>query len=69
MINMKEILLVFTQIYPPYIYLFKVNDRNTRKRCGKCSKLTMKMPERRKAGFTLTSLVTFSSISGILSLN
>ena len=29
------------------IYLFKVNDRNTRKRCEICSKLTIKTPERR----------------------
>ena len=26
-------------------YMFKVNNRNTRKRCGKCSKLTIKTPE------------------------
>ena len=30
------------------IYLFKVNDRNTRKRCDICSKLTIKAPERRQ---------------------
>ena len=30
------------------IYLFKVNDRNTRKRCDICSKLTIKVPERRQ---------------------
>ena len=33
---------------PPNIYLFKVNNRNTRKRCGICSKLTTKAPERRQ---------------------
>ena len=27
------------------IYLFKVNNRNTRKGCEICSKLTMKTPE------------------------
>ena len=29
------------------IYLFNVNNRNTRKRCEICSKLTTKTPERR----------------------
>ena len=32
---------------PANIYLFKVNNRKTRKRCEICSKLTMKIPERR----------------------
>ena len=27
-------------------FLFKVNNRNTRKRCEICSKLTIKTPER-----------------------
>ena len=30
------------------IYLFKDNNRNTRKRCEICSKLTIKTPERRQ---------------------
>ena len=32
--------------YPTNICLFKVNNRNSRKRCEICSKLTMKTPER-----------------------
>ena len=32
--------------YPANIYLFKVNYRNTRKRCEICSKLIIKIPER-----------------------
>ena len=28
------------------IYLFKVNNRNTKKRCEICSELTIKTPER-----------------------
>ena len=32
---------------PANIYLFKVNNRNTRKKCEICSKLTIKTPERR----------------------
>ena len=30
------------------IYLFKVNNRNTRKMCKICSKLVIKTPERRQ---------------------
>ena len=33
--------------YPVGIYIFKVNNRNTRTRCRICSKLTIKAPERR----------------------
>ena len=35
-------------IHPANIYLFKVNNRNTRKICKICSKLTIKTPERRQ---------------------
>ena len=31
--------------YPVNIYFFKVNNRNTRKWCKRCSKLTIKTPE------------------------
>ena len=34
-------------IFPVGIYMFQVNDRNTRTRCKICSKLTIKTPERR----------------------
>ena len=33
-------------LYPAGIYLFKVNNRNTRTRCKICPKLTIKTPER-----------------------
>ena len=32
---------------PANIYLFQVNNRNTKKRCEICTKLTIKAPERR----------------------
>ena len=35
-------------LIPASIYLFKVNNRNTRKRCEICSKLTIKTLERRQ---------------------
>ena len=34
--------------FPANIYLLKVNNRNTRKRCEICSKLTIKTPEQRQ---------------------
>ena len=37
--------------YPDGISLLKVNNRNSRTRCEKCSKLTIKIPERRQASF------------------
>ena len=48
---------------PAYIYLFKVNNRNTRKRWEISSKLTIKTPERhhwRRSGFFI---VHFEHIS------
>ena len=37
--------------YPVNIYLFKVNNRSTRKRSEICSKLTIKTLDRRQASF------------------
>ena len=34
--------------FPAGNYMFKVNNRNTRTRCEICSKLTIKIPERRR---------------------
>ena len=42
---------------PASIYAFKVNNRNTRKRCAICSKLTLQTPERpqgRRCGVFIT---------------
>ena len=33
--------------YPVIIYLFRFSNKNTRKKCKRCSKLTIKTPERR----------------------
>ena len=44
-------LLVFKPMkltFPAGIYLLKLNNRNTRTRCEKFSKLTIKIPERRQ---------------------
>ena len=37
--------------HPANIYLFKVNNRKTRKKCKICSKLTIKTPKRPIADF------------------
>ena len=46
---------------PANIYLFKVNNKNTRKWCEICSKLTIKRPERRRRSGLF--IVNFEHIS------
>ena len=46
---------------PTNIYLFIVNNRDTRKRCEICSKLTIKTPERRQYGVVF--IVNFEHIA------
>ena len=49
---------------PANIYLFKSNNRNTRKNCQICSKLTIKTPERRhwrRSVFLLLTSKTFQT--------
>ena len=47
---------------PANIYLLRVNNRNTRKKCEICSKLTINTPEQRYGVF----IVTFGYISHLL---
>ena len=42
-----ELYEIFLKSFPANVHLFKVNNRNNRKRCKICSKLTIKIPERR----------------------
>ena len=44
-------------------YLLKVNNRNTRTRCEICSKLTIKIPERRQRRYSGIFTVNFEQIS------
>ena len=44
---------------PASIHLFKVSSRNTRKRPDICSKLTMKIPERRHLGRSGVFIINF----------
>ena len=43
----RKVIQVIMILYLASIYLLKVNNRNTRTRCEICSKLTIKIPERR----------------------
>ena len=43
--------------YPVNIYLFKINNRNTRKICGICSNLTIKTLEDRQLHYNLGKLL------------
>ena len=53
----------YTCTYPANIYLFKVNNRNTRKRCKISSKLTTKTSERRQWRRFGVFIVNFEHIS------
>ena len=44
-------------------YLFKVKSKNTRIRCETCSKLTIKVPERRPTPFSGIFIINFEHIS------
>ena len=51
---------------PAGIYLLKVNNRNTRKRCEICSKLTIKTPEQRQWRRCGVFIVNFKLISHLV---
>ena len=44
-IEKEEVKLQLKEVNLAGNYMFKVNNRNTRRRCEICSKLTMKTPE------------------------
>ena len=53
-------------INPANQYLFKFNNRNTRKRCELCSKLAIKISERRHLRnlhlFSIFSIIDFEQV-------
>ena len=49
-------------VFPASIYLFKVNNRNTRARCEICSKLKIKTSERRQWRRSGVFIVNFEHI-------
>ena len=60
--NFDRVGIAFT---PAKIYLFKVNNRNTIRRCEICSKLTIKTPEERQSRKSGVFMVNFEQISHI----
>ena len=50
-------------ILPAGNYMFKVNNKNTRTMCEICSKLTIKIPERRHWRCSGIFIVNFEHIS------
>ena len=62
---MREICSKLTIMTPANIYLFKVNNRNPRKRYQICSELTTKTPEqgqRHRSGVCIVSFVHYSTV-------
>ena len=57
-----------TNLHPAGIYLLKVNNRNTGKRCKICSKLTIKTRERRHWRRSGIFIVNFEHISHLVLL-
>ena len=55
----KKFMFHYFTKYSANIYMFKVNDRNTRKMCDKCSKLTTKTPKRRQWRRFVVVIVNF----------
>ena len=52
-------MIVKKNYYPANIYLLKVNNIKTRKRCKICSKLTIKTPDWRRSGVFIAALNIF----------
>ena len=63
-----SLLYLYFKIYalPAGIYLFKVNNRNTRTRCEIYSKLTINTPERRQWRRSGVFIVNFEHISHLV---
>ena len=59
------------QLSPAGNYMFKVNNRNTRTRYEICSKLTIKIPERRHWRRSIVFIVNFkhSTLSSVCTVN
>ena len=59
----------FTIILPAGIYLFEINNRNTKTMCETCSKLTIKIPERRQWCRSGVFIVNFENILHVSVVN
>ena len=56
-------------LFPANIYLLEVNERNARKRCEKCSKLTTKTAEDVLLFLLLTLNIFYTFVFLLLNLN
>ena len=56
-------LLCVTPLFPIRQYMFKINNRNTNARCGTCSKLPIKTPDRGQWHRSGIFIVNFEHIS------
>ena len=64
--SLRRIYMGAAILIPNGIYLFKVNNRNTRTRCEICSKLTINTPERRQCRRSGVFIVSFEHISHLV---
>ena len=55
--------LLLENNFPANIYLFKINNRNTKKRYELCPKLTLRTPERRERRHSGVFIVNFEHTS------
>ena len=62
----NETILNIMTNFPNGTYLLKVNNKSTRTRCEICSKLTIKIPERRHWRRSATFIVNFEHISHLV---
>ena len=65
-IMLSELQLMFLLPFPAGIYLLKVNNRNTRRRCEMCSKLTIKNPEQHHWRRSGVFILNFEYISHLV---
>ena len=64
--NIVQTILCSDSKIPAGIYLLKFNNRNTRARCEKCSKLTINIPEQRHWRRSGIFIVKFEHISHLV---
>ena len=64
--NLLYLEIAVNKSFPAGNYMFKVNNRNTRTRCEICSKLTIKIPERRQWRRSGIFIVNFEHISHLV---
>ena len=71
LLNLETFIMTFIKwlCNPVNIYLFKVNNRETTKRCEICSKLTIKTPDVTFVTFEQTSHLFLFLVSLLLTLN